>query len=277
MNVKQALAWAGQRLSADSARLDAEVLLAECLERNRTFLYTWPEHELSAEQVSTFKAWVADRENGKPVAYILGEKEFWSLPLWVSDATLIPRPETELLVELVLERCQLQQKLDPKILDLGTGTGAIAIALAKELPRSEVVALDCQAGAVALAQKNAARHSLSNLTVLQSHWFEAISRRFDVIVSNPPYIDSDDAHLAEGDVRFEPLSALVAEQNGLADLSLIIRNAPQFLLPNGLLLLEHGFAQADAVMAMLTEAGFKQVANHCDLAGLPRVSGGVIE
>ncbi len=267
------LAEARTQLEAgsDSARLDAELLLAHVLQQGRTWLYTWSDRLLSAEQQQAANALLARRLAGEPVAYLLGERDFWSLNLNVNPSTLIPRPDTETLVEWALE---LPLPANSRVLDLGTGTGAIALALASEQPSWQVSGVDFNADAVALAQANAARNQLARVSFMQSDWYTAVSGDFDLIVSNPPYIDEDDEHLAQGDVRFEPRSALVADNHGLSDLALIIDRAPGFLRANGWLLLEHGYQQADAVCELLRARGFAEVSNRRDLGGQPRISGG---
>ena len=273
LSIEAWLAEARTQLEAgsDSARLDAELLLAHVLQQRRTWLYTWSDRLLSAEQQQAADALLARRLAGEPVAYLLGERDFWSLSLNVNPSTLIPRPDTETLVEWALE---LPLPANSRMLDLGTGTGAIALALASEQPSWQVSGVDFNADAVALAQANAARNQLARVSFMQSDWYSAVSGDFDLIVSNPPYIDEDDEHLAQGDVRFEPRSALVADNHGLSDLALIIDRAPGFLRANGWLLLEHGYQQADAVCELLRGRGFAEVSNRRDLGGQPRISGG---
>ncbi|WP_430459917.1 peptide chain release factor N(5)-glutamine methyltransferase [Thalassolituus sp. LLYu03] len=256
---------------SESARLDAELLLACAVQKDRTWLYTWADKELDNAMVEQAEALLARRLKGEPVAYITGERDFWSLNLVVSPATLIPRADTETLIEWALE---LPLPANSRVVDLGTGTGAIALALASEQPSWAVSGVDYQADAVALAQANARRNQLQRVTFKQSDWFSAVDGRFDLIVSNPPYIDASDEHLSQGDVRFEPRSALVADDNGLRDLALIIDRAPNYLKANGWLLLEHGWQQADAVCDLLRQRGFVNVENRRDLAGQPRISGG---
>ncbi|MFX4312046.1 peptide chain release factor N(5)-glutamine methyltransferase, partial [Enterobacter sp. 63] len=213
---------------------------------------------------------LARRKTGEPVAHLVGEREFWSLPLYVSAATLIPRPDTECLVEQALARLPATRCC---ILDLGTGTGAIAMALASERPDCDVTAVDVMPDAVALAQRNQQRLGLSNVTVLQSSWFSALANRtFAMIVSNPPYIDEHDPHLAQGDVRFEPLTALVAANEGLADLDHIVSTSRQHLLPGGWLLVEHGWTQGEAVRALFTAAGYTAVETCRDYGGNDRLT-----
>ena len=208
------------------------------------------------------------------MAYLTGVREFWSLPLMVSPATLIPRPDTECVVEQALARLPAEPC---RILDLGTGTGAIALALASERPDCQVVAVDKVLDAVDLAQRNAARLNIANIDIRQSDWFSAVQGdRFQLIVSNPPYIDSEDRHLQQGDVRFEPLSALVASDAGLADIDYLIREARGFLEPGGWLVLEHGWQQGEAVRALFHQAGFLAVETGLDYGGNERLTMGQI-
>lgn len=263
-----------QELS-DSARLDVELLLARVLEKDRSYLFTWPEKTLSNEQRLAFEALFSRRLKGEPIAHILGEREFWSLPLRVNASTLIPRPDTELLVELALE---FLPKTSGAIVDLGTGTGAIALALASENAHWNILALDQSPAACDLAESNRSRLGFDKVQVRQSNWFSALEQgveSFDLIVSNPPYIDKDDHHLSEGDVRFEPLSALVADDLGLADIKLIAASAPKFLNDGGCLLFEHGYQQAESVRNILTEIGFESVRSERDLNGNDRATLGI--
>ncbi len=260
---------------SDSARLDVELLLARVLEKDRSYLFTWPEKTLTEEQQAEFEALFSRRLTGEPIAHILGEREFWSLPLSVDASTLIPRPDTELLVELALG---LLPQGPASIVDLGTGTGAIALALASENTHWNIVALDQSSAACALAESNRSRLGFDKVQVRQSDWFSAIeqnSKFFDLIVSNPPYIDKDDHHLSEGDVRFEPLSALVAEESGLADIKHITACAPRFLNDGGWLLFEHGYQQAESVRNILMSSGFESVRSEKDLNGNGRATLGV--
>ena len=267
---------------SDTSRLDVEVLLSHILDKDRSFLYTWPEHQLSEQQQHFFDEFFNRRLQGEPVAYITGQQEFWSLLFDVSPATLIPRPETELLVELALSLPLVDQ---PSMLDLGTGTGAIALALASEHPDWKIVAVDVFPEAVKLAEKNCQhlgfkqylgfknQKGFDNVQILQSRWFSNLKdQTFDLIVSNPPYIDAEDKHLKQGDVQFEPRSALVADEQGLSDLGTIINSAHAYLNAEGWLLLEHGYDQGKAVRTMMLAAGFSDIATHADLAGLDRVT-----
>lgn len=257
---------------SDSPRLDVELLLGHVLGKTRAHLYTWPEQKLTEDQVKAFNELLTRRLGGEPIAYLTGTQEFWSLSLEVNASTLIPRPETELLVEIALELIGLA---DARVLDLGTGTGAIALALAKERPGWEVIATDTVPEALALAQRNRRRHGLNNVLVLESNWFQGLPpQRFDLIVSNPPYIDPDDPHLQQGDVRFEPRSALVAANRGSAALEAIVSTAPAYLASGGWLLLEHGFAQAETIKVLLQGAGFVDIASRRDIQGHVRGSYG---
>jgi release factor glutamine methyltransferase len=268
----QELLRSGDDLPTESARRDTEILLCHCLGKPRAWLYTWPEKEVSPECAQRFSHLLAQRRTGMPVAYITGEREFWSLQLAVNSATLIPRPETETLVAWALE---LPLPETASVLDLGTGCGAIALAVASERPLWQVTAIDASSQALQVARANAARVGLQRVSFLPSNWYEAVGeQRFDLLLANPPYIDGDDPHLACGDVRFEPRSALVSAHGGLADLDLLVTGAPAQLLDGGWLLLEHGFEQADAVRGMLLHAGFRQVSTRRDMAGQERISGG---
>ena len=253
-----------------TARLDAELLLVAALGKPRSYLRTWPEHEPGAEQLTAFAALLERRRAGEPVAYILGHQGFWSLDLEVAPHTLIPRPDTELLVETAMA---LLPATPLKALDLGTGTGAIALALASERGGWKVTGVDRIAEAVALAERNRQRLKLGNAEFRLSSWFDALAgERFGLIVSNPPYIAASDRHLGEGDVRFEPISALVAGADGLDDIRRIIDQAPQHLEAGGWLLLEHGYDQAEAVRGLLRAAGFAAVDSRRDLGGHERIS-----
>ncbi|HDR2832367.1 TPA: peptide chain release factor N(5)-glutamine methyltransferase [Enterobacter mori] len=255
---------------SESPKRDAEILLEHVTGKSRTYLLAFGETLLTAEQEAQLAALLARRKTGEPVAHLVGEREFWSLPLYVSAATLIPRPDTECLVEQALARLPTAAC---SILDLGTGTGAIALALATERPDCTVTAVDVMPDAVTLAQRNVERLGLGNVTVLQSSWFTALENRlFALIVSNPPYIDEHDPHLAQGDVRFEPLTALVAANEGLADLDQIVTTSRQHLLPGGWLLVEHGWTQGNAVRALFSNAGYRAVATCRDYGGNERLT-----
>lgn len=268
----QELLGLGSDLPSDSARRDTEILLCHCLGKPRAWLYTWPEKEVSRDTARDFEALLERRREGLPIAYLTGEREFWSLQLAVSAATLIPRPETETLVAWALE---LALPSAASVLDLGTGSGAIALALASERPLWDVMALDVSEEALQVARSNASRTSLMSVRFVQSDWYQAVAgQRFNALLGNPPYIDGNDPHLALGDVRFEPRSALVSSGSGVDDLGRLVAGAPDHLLDDGWLLLEHGFEQGDTVRAMLSDAGFSQVSTRQDMSGQERITGG---
>jgi release factor glutamine methyltransferase len=272
MNIGELLASASLP-DSDTPLLDAELLLAHCLGRNRSYLRAFAEREVDVEAERKFRALLARRARGEPVAHLIGLREFWSLPLDVDASTLIPRPDTERLVEVALQLCDDKSR---SVLDLGTGSGAIALALASERPAWSVCGVDRSPDAVALAQRNAHKLTLQRIEFIESDWFAAIesSRRFDLIVANPPYIAADDPHLVQGDLRFEPRTALVAESDGLADIALIAAQAPAWLNGDGWLLLEHGWQQAAAVRALLQRYGFVDVQSWRDYGDNERVTGG---
>lgn len=276
LTVSDLLGEAYRRLQAvsDSARLDSELLLAHVLQQSRTWLHTWPQKPVDETRQQAFECLLQRRLAGEPIAHILGEQAFWSLRLQVSPATLIPRPDTERLVELALERIPMEAEWT--LADLGTGSGAIALALAAERPRCHVLATEQSAEALAVARANAARHRLNNVQFIHADWLSEIpaSQRFEMIVSNPPYIREADPHLARGDVRCEPRDALTAGADGLAAIRLIIGQSWSHLRPGGWLLLEHGYDQSDAVQALLRETGYREVADFIDYGGNPRVAVG---
>jgi release factor glutamine methyltransferase len=272
-SVQAALTAASDKFKhSDSAQLDAQLLLAHVLDKNRSWLYAWPEHVLTREQQHAFDALCARRENGEPVAYLTGRRGFWNFDLDVSPAVLIPRPETELLVELAL---RVGADLRGKVADLGTGSGAIAIALASERPDWQVYATELSAQAQCVAAANFRRAAHANLHLLAGSWCAPLQGRdYVVIVSNPPYIDAADPHLADGDVRFEPRAALVAPEQGLADLSSIARDARDYLVAGGWLLLEHGWEQGPSVRSLLAGLGYTEVTTHRDYGNHERVTVG---
>ena len=260
-----------------SPSIDAAVLLCHALNKPRSFLLTWPEKHLTLAQESQYFALMDRRLTGEPVAYIVGEREFWSLPLKVSPSTLIPRPDTERLVEVALDKTYGK---DGNILDLGTGTGAIALALASEMPNRQVIGIDLRPEAQQLATENAANLNIHNANFYHGSWFEPlvsegskiIGTKFALIVSNPPYIEKDDPHLEQGDVRFEPITALVAEEKGLADIKYIAKHAVDFLENDGWLAFEHGYDQGLAVREIMQASGYLDVITEKDYGGNDRVT-----
>lgn len=266
---------------SDSPSLDAAVLLCHTLDKSRSYLLTWPDKSLSEQEHITFRSLIERRVKGEPIAYITGVREFWSLPLMVSPSTLIPRPDTERLVELALKKVTNPPS---HILDLGTGTGAIALALASECPLHTVWGVDIREEAKLLAEKNAQSLAINNAHFLAGSWFEPIKNlsdktspsgiKFALIVSNPPYIDQDDPHLAKGDVRFEPKSALVADDKGLADIKMIATGARDYLDANGWLFFEHGYEQGAAVRDILVQLGYSNIETALDYAEHERVTFG---
>ncbi len=269
MQIKDAIQYGAQLLpQSDSAQIDAEYLLLFCLNAQRNILFTHPEKELTVDENTHFQNLLKRRQQGEPVAYIIERQGFWDLDLKVSPHTLIPRGDTESLIDWLLE-----QPLKPNtILDLGTGTGALALALAREYSSAQVTGIDVVEQAVALAQENKKLNKIHNVIFKQSNWFDAIDaeNKFDLIVSNPPYIDSDDHHLEEGDVRFEPSSALVAAQSGYADLFKISLEAKEYLNAGGCLIMEHGWQQAPQVREHLIGLAYENVGSGFDLAGHER-------
>ncbi len=258
--------------TSDSPQLDCELLLCYVLDVDRTWLRTWPEKEISKSLEAKFCALLEQRVQGQPIAYLVGSRGFWSMDLQVSKDTLIPRPETELLVELTLG---LKLPKNSHGLDLGTGTGAVVLALASERLDMNFTAVDSQMGAVSLAKKNCQNLGLVNVAIFQSDWFDSVQlkeNQFDLIVSNPPYISANDPHLQQGDVRYEPNTALVSGVDGLDDLKKIIAKSPCYLKPEGWLLLEHGFDQGPATAHFMSKAGFQKVVTHKDYNQIDRVT-----
>jgi release factor glutamine methyltransferase len=262
--------------SSDSPRLDAEVLLSHVTGKNRTWFMTWPDAQLDASVITRFHELLEQRRNGVPIAYITGVREFWSRDFQVTAATLIPRPETELLVEMALQFATTCPARPLRIADLGTGSGAIAVTLALELPSSRIYAVDISADALVIARQNADRLGARNVEFLHGSWLQPLADQapFDFIISNPPYIAADDRHLSQGDIRFEPQNALVSGTEGLDATRQIINDAPGKLNPEGWLLLEHGYDQGPAVQALLAQAGLVDVSGYRDLSLHIRVSGG---
>ncbi|MHA7853505.1 peptide chain release factor N(5)-glutamine methyltransferase [Marinobacter shengliensis] len=258
-----------EQIGGDSPRLDAELLLSHVTGLGRTSFRAWPEREVAPDQAQAFRELVAERVKGLPIAYLLGQQEFWSLPLKVSPSTLIPRPDTECLVETALE---LPLPDNARVLDLGTGTGAIALALASEKAKWQIMASDRVEEAVELARENSRSLQLP-ITVVQSHWFGQISESgFDLLISNPPYIPASDGHLHEGDVRFEPPFALVAGDDGLDDIRLLVTEGFKRLNPGGWMLLEHGYDQGDAVRDLFAKAGWLNIETRKDYGGNDRMT-----
>ncbi len=260
--------------ASDSPRLDAEVLLAFVLEKNRSYCRAWNDKILDSPTISRFESLISQRLEGVPIAYLTGKREFWSRDFNVSPDVLIPRPDTELLIELCL--AQIPTNSTFNILDLGTGSGAIAVTLAAERPHVKVSAVDASAAALAIAKENARRHDCQNVEFILSDWFSSVPKiKFDLIVSNPPYIAPDDEHLSQGDVRFEPKSALISAGNGLHDITVIATEAKNYLTPCGQLWFEHGYNQAPAVRTILTQLHYSNLQTFTDLAGQPRVTKGI--
>lgn len=276
LKIKEVLNNARHRLLTVTAtpQLDAELLLSHMLKKTRTYLYAYGDEPLSPELQAKFERLLLERIKGVPIAYLLGEREFWSMDFYVTPDTLIPRPETEVLVELVLDLSRDQPECS--ILELGTGSGAISVALAKEKPKSQFLAVDKSEAALAIAEKNMIRHQVENIHLMFSDWFQAIPQtRFDFIISNPPYLETSSPYQHEGDLRFEPKSALLSGPLGTEDLELIISRSQAYLKPEGWLLFEHGFDQAKALREALQEAGYKNIQSWQDISGHERISGGM--
>lgn len=256
---------------SESANIDADLLMLKVIQKDRAFLFARPEFQLDDHAYGHFSQLLDRRLAGEPIAHIIEEKEFWSLPLKVNKHTLIPRPDTEVLVEKVLEFLPTESC---RVLDLGTGSGAIALAIAKERDDCELTAVDVVAEAVELAKENATRLQITNISVFQSNWFSSVEGMFRCIVSNPPYINSSDEHLNMGDVRFEPRTALIAENEGYSDIELIVEQAKKYLMPEGGLFIEHGWQQGENVRDIFSQAGFLAVATYQDYGGNDRVTFG---
>lgn len=257
--------------SSESARLDAEILFCEVMQFNRSRIYSNPEQIVPDDKSILFQSLIEQRQQGCPIAHLTGKKEFWSLELAINKDTLIPRPETELLVETALQ--MIPDDAIFNILDLGTGSGAIAIALASERPDCNIVATDINTNALTMAKKNAATHQLENIQFYLSNWYQNIpSQEFDLIVSNPPYIRQDDEHLSQGDIRFEPELALVAGADGMQAINIILGNAKQYLASNAYLLIEHGYDQKQSVHEAFLKYDFRQPKTFQDLSGQDRMT-----
>lgn len=256
-----------------SPRLDTELLLMHILQCNRAWLYAHNDYTLTAAQLQSFNTMVQQRQSGLPIAYLTGYKDFWSMQLQVNTHTLIPRPETELLVDVALEL--LANKRNARILELGTGSGAISLALAKEHPLWRIDAIDISAKALEVARSNAHRQSITSIEFIQSDWFESLNENltYDAIISNPPYIEQGDPHLITEDIRFEPSLALVSGKDGLDAIRHIIEQASPYLKPNGWLLFEHGYNQASTIQNILQQHGFHNHFNKKDIFDKDRVSG----
>ena len=274
-SIKVLIAEATEQLatSSDSSRLDAEVLLCFVLGKTRSYLRAWCDNEPTDEQCAKFLKLIQQRQQGIPVAYLTGMREFWSRDFIVTPDVLIPRPDTELLIELSLQLIPEHQSFH--IIDLGTGSGIIAVTLAVERPNARITAVDTCLAALAVARHNARYYQLTNIDFYQSYWFDhVLSTPFDLVISNPPYIAKDDEHLQQGDVRFEPKIALGAEEQGLRDINTSSDNARRYLAPKGHLLIEHGCDQAAQVQALFKVLDYDKVQSYKDLSGNSRVSYG---
>jgi release factor glutamine methyltransferase len=275
LTIKTLLAQAAKALTShsDSPLLDAEVLLGFVLGKPRAYLRAWCDNTLTHQQLAAFSDLIKQRQQGTPIAYLKGTREFWSRDFTVTPDVLIPRPDTELLIELSLELFTKNQAV--KIIDLGTGSGIIAVTLAAERPDAFITAVDASLAALSIAKHNARQHGLINIEFHQSDWFTNVPKSlFDLVISNPPYIDSDDEHLKQGDVRFEPKNALIAKDHGLSDIQIIADKARNYLKPAGHLLVEHGYNQAPQVQAIFNALAYDKVQSYQDLSGQPRVTYG---
>jgi release factor glutamine methyltransferase len=275
LQIKAILSEASRLLatSSDSAALDAEVLLCLVLGKERSYLRAWPDKELQSEDTARFWSLIQQRQNGMPIAYITGSREFWSRTFHVTPDVLIPRPDTELLIELSLK---LMPKDKPvKIIDLGTGSGIIAITLAAERPQAQISATDLSLAALSVAKLNADKHETRHIQFYQSNWLTNVREdKFNIIVSNPPYIAKNDSHLRQGDIRFEPQSALCADDQGLSDIKIIVETARNHLESGGHLLIEHGYDQQHQVQSIFKDFHYDNVQTVTDLSGQPRVTYG---
>jgi len=273
MDVSQLLKSATEQLLnlTDSPRLDAEVLLAHSLQKSRTWLVTWPDKDLAETDINQFNALLQRRISGEPIAHITGMREFWSLPLTVTADTLIPRPDTELMVEKILDIYPASSEIT--LADLGTGSGAIALALASERPHWKIIATDQSASALEIAKQNAHNLNLSNISFKLGNWFEPLgSDSFDVIASNPPYIPQTDPHLKQGDARFDPITALASGDDGLDDIRLITAQARNHLKAHGRLFIEHGYDQKPEMLDIFTKNGFIEIQQIHDIENNPRIT-----
>ncbi|MBC8520191.1 MAG: peptide chain release factor N(5)-glutamine methyltransferase [Gammaproteobacteria bacterium] len=277
--IEQSLQHATEQLTksgSDTAHLDSELLLGNVIGRSRTWLHTWPESTIDNDNLHLFSNLIQRRADGEPVAHLIGKQEFWSLSLKITADTLVPRPETEVMVEQVLGL--VPEEAEWKIADLGTGSGAIAIAVANERAGCTITATDQSAATLAVARENGHSHHLKNIKFLQGSWFEpldSIDQRYDLILSNPPYIASSDPHLEQGDLRYEPDSALISGDSGMDDLNHLVNNARGYLLPDGILMVEHGYDQGKKVRSLFQHNNFSGVTTLHDLAGLERITYGI--
>lgn len=271
LTIKQLQQWGTAQLTeSDSAVLDVRILLCHCLQCEPVYLMTWPDKSVSQDIQRRFYDLIGQRKIGHPIAHLIGYRDFWTLQLKVSPATLIPRPETELLIESALN---LALPDNAKVLDLGTGTGAIALALASERPDWNILGIDKSMDAVELAKQNGLLNDLSAVKFQQSDWFSSLEgQHFDLIISNPPYVEHDSRYLQDGDVRFEPLSALISGPDGLDDIRYIIKHCQSHLTAKGWLLLEHGHQQGLSIRTILAQANFQEIITLKDLNQLDRVS-----
>lgn len=282
ITIKATLQQGLQELSSvsDTPRLDAEILLAKILDVDRAYLYSESSFILSPHALEQWHELLRRRKQGEPIAYILGKQEFWSLELITTPATLIPRPETEVLVEIALKKLAAvsSDSFNPSsiaVADLGTGTGAIALALASEHPEWKIVATDQSSEALAIAKLNAKQLGINNVEFYQGSWCFALTHhQFTAIISNPPYIAEHDVHLSQGDLPYEPKSALVSGEDGLAAIREIIEQARDYLRPGGWLMLEHGYDQQEKVIHLMEQSGYVEVEGYADLANVPRVVAG---
>lgn len=275
MTLAEAISYGKTQLSSDSPTLDAELLLAFVMGKDRTFLFTWPENQLNPNQQKTFIDLIKKRQAGVPIAHLVGHREFWGMDFKVTADTLIPRPDTEVLIEQALtliHHLQNSQIARPKVLDLGTGSGAIICALKKEMPTILAYASDIQQAALEIAKQNAQTHDLE-VDFRQGDWFAPFSEDlFHIIVSNPPYIEENDPHLSEGDVRFEPITALTSGSDGLNDIRTLIENGKQHLEKGGWLLIEHGYNQANAIQQLFADNHYQDIETLYDYGNNPRVT-----
>lgn len=277
MKVRDLIQQAADQFSeSDTAKLDAQLLLGDVLGRDRTWLMTWDDVDVTDADRQQFLALVVRRARGEPIAHILGFREFWGLDFECNRSTLIPRPETELLVEHALA---LDLPRNARVLDLGTGTGAIALALASERSGWQIHAVDFSAEAVELARRNQKKLGFPNVEIRRSDWFSSLPRgaQFELVVSNPPYVDPGSPYLNRGDLRFEPQSALIADKSGMADIEFIVANVPRYLKRGGWLIIEHGYDQAGPVAEAFHRAGFSSIRRQNDLSGWPRITLGTLK